>query len=300
MDADDKPVGYVLTRREVLALFGSAAFLAACSPQSRTAQPTNTAATTTTAAPANTATAAATQTVPPSATTTATETVAATTTTAPTATTEATEVAAATAVPLPTCVVRPEMTEGPYFVDEKLNRSDVRTNSSDGVAVDGAPFQLTFRVTQISDSACVPLAGVAVDIWHCDAFGTYSDAVDRSFNTTGQDFLRGYQLTDANGHATFTTIYPGWYNGRAVHIHFKIRSDIENDSGYEFISQLFFDESFTDTVYLQEPYAGTGVRTVLNSQDGIYNNGGSELLLTVTGDAQSGYAATFDIGLQMT
>lgn len=294
MDEDDKPVGYVLTRREVLALFGSAAFLAACSPQASTAQPTNTAvAPTNTTAPANTATTAPTNTVAASATTAATETAAAT------ATTEATEVAAATSVPLPTCVVRPELTEGPYFVDEKLNRSDVRTNSTDGGAVEGAPLQLTFRVTQISDTTCVPLSGVAVDIWHCDAEGVYSDAVDRSFDTTGQDFLRGYQLTDATGNAAFTTIYPGWYNGRAVHIHFKIRSDINNDSGYEFTSQLFFDDAFTDQVYAAEPYVGKGIRTLLNNQDGIFNDGGSELLLTVTGDAQNGYVATFDIGLPM-
>jgi protocatechuate 3,4-dioxygenase beta subunit len=294
MDNDDKPVGYVLTRREVLALFGSAAFLAACSPQTGTVQPTATAVSSTaTSAPANTATAAPTNTVAPSATTAATE--AANVTTAATAT----EVAAATSVPLPTCVVRPELTEGPYFVDEKLDRSDIRANSTNGVTVEGAPLQLTFRVTQISDTACMPLAGVAVDIWHCDAEGVYSDAVDRSFDTTGQDFLRGYQLTDATGNATFTTIYPGWYDGRAVHIHFKIRSDINNNSGYEFTSQLFFDDAFTDEVYVAEPYVSKGIRTLLNAQDGIFNDGGSELLLTVTGDAQSGYMATFDIGLQM-
>lgn len=291
MDNDDIPVGYVLTRREVLALFGSAAFLAACGPQASTVQPTpttNTPAATTppTVAPSNT--------VAPGATTAATET------TAATATTEATEVAvAATNTPLPTCVVRPELTEGPYFVDERLNRSDIRSNSSDGAMVEGAPLELRFRVTQISETACVPLAGVTVDIWHCDADGVYSDAVDRSFNTVGQDFLRGYQLTDETGKATFTTIYPGWYDGRAVHIHFKIRQDIDDTSGYEFTSQLFFDDAFTDQVYMEAPYAAKGIRTLLNHQDGIYNSGGSELLLTVTGDSQNGYVATFDIGLQI-
>jgi protocatechuate 3,4-dioxygenase beta subunit len=296
MDNDDLPIGYVLTRREVLALFGSAAFLAACGTQaSATPSPTST-----TAAATNTSAPVA---VAPTSTTGATATTAATAATeaAATATTEATATTAATATsaPLPTCVVRPELTEGPYFVDERLDRSDIRANSSDGVTVEGAPLQLTFNVTQISDTSCMPLPNVAVDIWHCDAEGFYSDAVDRSFNTVGQDFLRGYQMTDDFGKATFTTIYPGWYDGRAVHIHFKIRTDMDSNSGYEFTSQLFFDDAFTDTVYTAVPYVAKGTRTLLNAQDGIYNDGGNQLLLTVTGDAQNGYVAAFVIGMQM-
>ena len=120
---------------------------------------------------------------------------------------------------MPDCVVRPELTEGPYFVDEKINRSDIRTDTTTNAVSAGVPLVLTFLVSQIGSSACTPLQGAQVDIWHCDALGVYSDVSGNSGN-----FLRGYQVTDANGQAQFTTIYPGWYRGRAVHIHFKIRT----------------------------------------------------------------------------
>jgi protocatechuate 3,4-dioxygenase beta subunit len=194
---------------------------------------------------------------------------------------------------LPACVVRPELTEGPYFVDEMLNRSDIRSDPTDGSVSDGAPLNLSFNVSQVGSSGCTPLAGAQVDIWHCDSNGVYSDAQDQSFNTVGRKFLRGYRVTDTNGLAQFITIYPGWYNGRAVHIHFKIR--INN---HEFTSQLFFDDAFTDQVYLQEPYAKRGPRTRMNEDDNIYQSGGSLLVLNVTPNA-AGYAAAFDIGVQI-
>ncbi|MGH7792987.1 MAG: twin-arginine translocation pathway signal protein, partial [Thermodesulfobacteriota bacterium] len=111
------------------------------------------------------------------------------------------------------CIVRPEQTEGPYFVDEKLNRSDIRLDPSDGSVKEGVPLQLVFHVSQVSKGGCAPLAGAVVGVWHCDALGVYSDVVDPSFSTVGKKFLRGYQVTDANGTAQFTTIYPGWYQG---------------------------------------------------------------------------------------
>ena len=100
---------------------------------------------------------------------------------------------------LPACIVRPEQTEGPYFVDEKLKRSDIRSDPSDGSVKDGVLLKLTLRVSGISDTGCTPNAGAMVDIWHCDALGLYSDVNDRSFSTVGKKFLRGYQVTDANG-----------------------------------------------------------------------------------------------------
>src|SRR5918911_433792 len=111
------------------------------------------------------------------------------------------------------CIVRPELTEGPYYVDEELNRSDIRSDPSTGTVKPGALLQLTFNVSQITGSACAALAGAVVDVWHCDALGVYSDVSDPSFNSVGQTFLRGYQVTDATGVASFTTIYPGWYHG---------------------------------------------------------------------------------------
>jgi protocatechuate 3,4-dioxygenase beta subunit len=209
------------------------------------------------------------------------------------AATDAVAISTALSTALPACVVRPELTEGPYFVDEMLNRSDVRSDPSDGSVSEGAEFKLSFNVSQVGANGCTPLSGAQVDIWHCDAFGVYSDVQDGGFNTVGKKFLRGYQVTDANGLAQFVTIYPGWYSGRAVHIHFKIRVN-----NYEFTSQLFFDDTFTDQVYLQELYAQKGERNPRNDGDNIYRNGGSQLMLNVTPDG-AGYTANFDIGMQI-
>ena len=249
---DDAPVGRILSRREVLALLGGsgAVLLAACAP-GVLASPSPT--------------------------------------TAPQPTNATATAAASSAATLPSCIVRPAVTEGPYFVDEKLNRSDIRSDPTTGAVKDGASFALTFLVSRVTGSACAALSGATVDIWHCDALGVYSDATDPSFNTKGQKFLRGYQTTDTTGKAQFTTIYPGWYQGRAVHIHFKIRTATS-----EFTSQLFFDDALNTLVFAQLPYSQKGTQAVMkNAADGIYK---SQLLLAVTKNGNA-YAATFDIGL---
>jgi len=253
IDNDDAPIGRILNRREVLALLGGsgAALLAACAP-GVLAKPSPTAQPTSAAA----TTAAA---------------------------------AASPATTLPSCIVRPAVTEGPYFVDEKLNRSDIRSDPASGAVKAGAPLALTFLVSRVTGSACAALSGATVDIWHCDALGVYSDATDPSFNTKGQKFLRGYQTTDASGQVQFTTIYPGWYQGRAVHIHFKIRTTTS-----EFTSQLFFEDALNTQVFAQSPYSQKGTQGIMrNAADGIYN---SQLLLSVTKSGNA-YATTFDIGL---
>jgi protocatechuate 3,4-dioxygenase beta subunit len=191
------------------------------------------------------------------------------------------------------CVVRPQLTEGPYFVDEKLNRSDIRTDPTTGALRPGVPLILNFNVSAVNGSSCVPLPGAYVDVWHCDALGTYSDVA----GARGQKFLRGYQVTDSSGAAQFTTIYPGWYSGRAVHIHFKIRRFSGSQQTYEFTSQFFFPDSINNQVYTQSPYNAKGSANTPNSRDGIYNGGGSQLLLTPTASGQ-GYAATLDISLE--
>ena len=241
---DDAPIGKLLSRRDVLALFGAggAALLVACSGSDDSGK---------------------TVTQPESASTRAPERRAGQLA-APTA-------SASTSAAVPQCVVRPAQTEGPYFVDEKLNRSDIRADANGGTPRPGMPLALTFNVSRVSGgNSCAPLASAIVDVWHCDAAGQYSDVDDRAvgFNTKGQKWLRGFQNTDASGKATFTTIFPGWYQGRAVHIHFKIRS-----GNSEFTSQLFFNETLIDQVYAQAPYKqGKYVR---NSEDGIYRDGGS-------------------------
>ncbi|HEU0077548.1 MAG TPA: intradiol ring-cleavage dioxygenase, partial [Longimicrobiaceae bacterium] len=208
--------------------------------------------------------------------------------------TGAASTAATTAVP--GCVVRPELTVGPYFVDQQLERSDIRPEPGTGVAKAGVPLALTFNVSQIGNSACTPLPGAVVDVWQCDAEGVYSGVQDQmvGFDTTGQKFLRGWQGTDASGAAHFTTIYPGWYQGRTVHIHFKIRKDAAADQAYEFTSQLFFDDAVTDRVHAQPPYAAKGQRDLRNAQDGIYREAGDQLLLEVAPNGE-GYQATFAI-----
>jgi protocatechuate 3,4-dioxygenase beta subunit len=119
---------------------------------------------------------------------------------------------------------------------------------------------------------------------------------DPGFDTSGQDYLRGYQVTDAGGTVTFTTIYPGWYPERAVHIHLKVTATGADGELYEFTSQLFFDKALTDTVHAGAPYASRGYRTLLNDQDGIYADGGDQLMITVAASAD-GYVGTYDVGL---
>ncbi|MGH3116876.1 MAG: intradiol ring-cleavage dioxygenase [Gaiellales bacterium] len=266
---DDAPIGRILTRREVLALFGSgagAALLAACAPSLL---------------------------VSPSATSGSSAAGAASPSAAASAAASASAVAS-----VPSCIVRPELTEGPYFVDELLNRSDIRSDPSDGSVKEGLPLAITFAVSRIDGTSCTAFEGAVVDIWHCDALGVYSDVSDPGFDTSGQKWLRGYQETNANGLADFTTIWPGWYQGRAVHIHFKIRTEPGASSGLEFTSQPFFDEAVTDAVHAQEPYASKGYRTLLNEGDGIYQRSSGQTLLTAS-ETDEGYAGTFKIGIQV-
>jgi protocatechuate 3,4-dioxygenase beta subunit len=179
-------------------------------------------------------------------------------------------------------------------VAEDLVRSDVRSDPSSGALKPGTPLVLTFDVSQVSSGACTPLPGATVEIWQCDATGVYSDVADPGFNTKGQKFLRGAQVTDASGACTFTTIYPGWYSGRAIHIHFKVRPT----QNAAFTSQLFFDDALSDQVLAQAPYASKGKRDTPNSRDSIFRDGGSQLLLSVIQSGQ-GYAATFPIAMDL-
>jgi protocatechuate 3,4-dioxygenase beta subunit len=205
--------------------------------------------------------------------------------------------AAAPAAP-PSCVARPQQTEGPFFVEEELDRSDIRSDPRTGVVTQGVPLRLTFKVSRMSGASCAPLVGAKVDLWHCDATGRYSDARSRGSSSVGEKFLRGYQRTDAAGTARFQTIYPGWYGGRAVHVHFKIRTGAPSVPAYEFTSQLYFDDALTDRVYSVAPYAAGGRRSMRNADDFLFRDGGSQLLLDPVPDA-FGYAAIFEIGLQI-
>ncbi|HEY8757782.1 MAG TPA: intradiol ring-cleavage dioxygenase [Candidatus Limnocylindria bacterium] len=260
IDSDDRPIGRILTRREILGLLGGSALIAACVPTSAPSVPSVATGAVATAAPIAAG-------------------------------------SAAVAV-LPSCVVRPALTEGPYFVDEKLNRSDIRSDPSTNTTKPGIPLALAILVSRVTGSACAALAGATVDVWHCDAQGMYSDATDPTFGSTkGTKFLRGYQTTDANGMAKFTTIWPGWYQGRAVHVHFKIRATAANGQVSDFTSQLFFDETMNDQIFAQAPYSQKGgAGRLRNEGDGIFQGSGGELTLAPTKSAD-GYTAIFDIGL---
>ncbi|MBY0248205.1 MAG: intradiol ring-cleavage dioxygenase [Nitrospiraceae bacterium] len=196
------------------------------------------------------------------------------------------------------CIVRPEQMEGPYFVDERLHRSDIRSDPASGQIKQGTPLTLTFQVMRLNAGNCGPLSGAQVDIWHCDATGVYSDVQDPWFNTTGQKFLRGHQITDMRGEARFVTIYPGWYPGRTVHLHFKIRTNPSASRSFDFTSQLYFDDPITDRVLSAPPYAARGPRTTRNRQDWIFRRGGDRLMLAPTIDLD-GYSAKFLIALQL-
>lgn len=201
---------------------------------------------------------------------------------------------------LPACVAKPEQTEGPFFVDAELERSDIRSDPSTGAASNGIPLTLRFSVSQISRGDCSALPGALVDLWQCDADGVYSGVEDEGAPAAARDrqFLRGHQLTDDDGVARFTTIFPGWYRERAVHVHFKVRTEVAGQP-YEFTSQLYFDEALTDKVHAQAPYAARGQRTRMNADDRIFRDGGESLMARVS-ETDDGYAAAFDLGLDLT
>jgi protocatechuate 3,4-dioxygenase beta subunit len=182
------------------------------------------------------------------------------------------------------CVISPAMTEGPFFVDAGLNRSDVTAGATHAAVTQGVPLALEVTVVGVR-SGCAPLAGVRVDIWHTDANGDYSDVGA----ARGRQFLRGYQETDAGGKVAFSTIYPGWYPGRAIHIHIKARNP------REFTTQLFFDDAVNEKVMAEAPYNTRGARFVRNARDGIFR-GGSAIIVDVA-PAAKGYTGKATLGL---
>lgn len=191
------------------------------------------------------------------------------------------------------CVVRPEQTEGPFFVEEALERSDLRVDPSDGTVKPGTPLDLTLLISRLESGRCSPLPGVRVDLWHSDHLGEYSDVG----STTGKKFLRGYQRSDGDGRVRFTTIYPGAYSGRAVHIHFKLRAPAGRQRTLAFTSQLYFDDALTDRVLATPPYGGLARRT-RNASDGLYQRGGRALTLTLAPQG-AGYAGAFGLALDV-
>ena len=215
------------------------------------------------------------------------------------------------------CLQSTNVTRGPYFLDDRADaniqndvvdssipqRSDIRPDSKGSTGTQqGLPLALTINVGSYSSGACSAIANAQVHIWHCNAQGIYSD-VQASSNGggtdyTGENFLRGYQFTDSNGQVQFTTIYPGWYSGRSVHIHVKVRIfDSSGNVTTEATTQLFFDESVTSAVYAaNSAYSKSGTR-ILNANDGIFSSESPALMVGLSGSASSGYTGTVSIGI---
>lgn len=201
------------------------------------------------------------------------------------------------------CTLTKEMTEGPYYLDGQLVRADVSEDKT------GVPLKLTLTV--VDDDTCAPLGNALVEIWHCDALGEYSGFVggnghDEPDNGT---FLRGGVLTGSDGVARITSVYPGWYRGRCIHIHVKVHTDVTltSDGSFEggqelHTGQLFFDEGITEDVAEVAAYAANTVPRTTLAQDSIYDEGGAASgLLTLTalgGSAASGYAGTLTLGVE--
>jgi protocatechuate 3,4-dioxygenase beta subunit len=215
---------------------------------------------------------------PTSPTTVATATPTTTTTTTPPTT---------TAPPTNTasCVVSPSETIGPFPSLSDFVRSDIREGKS------GLPLTLTITVVN-TNSACGAVSGAVVDVWQCDASGNYSQYGSERTLT----YLRGLQTTDSNGRVTFTTIYPGWYQGRATHIHVEVTINGRSAK----VTQIAFPEDVTAQVYRNGVYASGGQNPTTNARDNVFSDGVTNELITLTGgDATSGYTATFQVGVAL-
>jgi protocatechuate 3,4-dioxygenase beta subunit len=180
------------------------------------------------------------------------------------------------------CVLTPEQTEGPYYISgEKLRRNI--TEGRPGAA-------LLLRAFVVDASTCRAIKNAAVDIWHADAGGVYSGFGQGAGNRT---FMRGIQRTNAKGLALFRTVYPGWYQGRTVHIHVKVhlRGNVVHTG------QLYFPDAMTDAVYKQAPYSSRPNRDVRNPDDAIYRNGGKRSLMSVRRNSAGVHVATITMGV---
>jgi protocatechuate 3,4-dioxygenase beta subunit len=182
------------------------------------------------------------------------------------------------------CAVSPSETVGPYpSLGDYLRR-----NVTDGKP--GVPLALTITVVNAA-SSCVPVANAGVEIWQCDHQGIYSEYGEGR----GQTFLRGIQLTDAQGQVTFETVYPGWYQGRATHIHV----DVTIGGRSVKVTQIAFPEDVSAEVYRTGVYAAKGQSTTTNARDNVFADSVSQEMITLSGNATSGFSGTFTVGVSL-
>jgi protocatechuate 3,4-dioxygenase beta subunit len=178
------------------------------------------------------------------------------------------------------CVLMPEMTEGPYYIADEAIRRDITEGKP------GTPLRLDLTV--LDATTCAPVPGATVEVWHTDAAGDYSGFGNGASSRT---FMRGGQRSGNDGKVAFDTVYPGWYQGRAVHIHVKVHDGAQTHTG-----QLFFADDVSEAVYATAPYSQRGGQFLRNSQDNIYRGGGAQstLALAKNGDA---YVGTLSLGV---
>ncbi len=181
------------------------------------------------------------------------------------------------------CLLTREQSEGPYYIaGEKLRRN----------ITDGRPgTALLLRTFVVDATTCRPIRNAAVDIWHADAGGVYSGF---GAGASSRTFMRGIQRTNAKGLAMFRTVFPGWYQGRTVHIHVKVHVG----GNVVHTGQLYFPDALTDAVYRRAPYSSRPGRGVRNATDSVYRNGGSKSLLSVKKNSAGVYVATITMGVQ--
>lgn len=220
------------------------------------------------------------------------------------------------------CILTPEATPGPFFIDEKLNRSDLLAGETDPAITDGVPLAVSFSILAVDGMSCSPVANAFVDIWHADVNGVYSDVAPSMFqkvDTLGKKFLRAYQVTNSAGMVSFKTIYPGWYASRTAHIHFKVRLfSATGEKTFESTSQLYFSDAVSDEAYAAAPYVARGARFVdKNTKDQVFNATGpggmidnvglppgqippgEKTVATVSGNTGAGYTASLRVGLKV-
>jgi protocatechuate 3,4-dioxygenase beta subunit len=184
------------------------------------------------------------------------------------------------------CVVSNSETEGPYPDRTGMinNAAFYRQDITEGKA--GTPLTLDLTVVSVG-SGCAAVANATVEVWQCDAAGAYSE-----YSAPGT-FLRGLQKTDASGKAAFNTIYPGWYTGRAPHVHLEV---FVNGSSVK-TTQMAFPEAVSTAVYSQGVYASRGATFTRNSTDNVFSDGTTNEMATLTGSPSAGYTATLQIGI---
>jgi protocatechuate 3,4-dioxygenase beta subunit len=195
------------------------------------------------------------------------------------------------------CVLSPEVTEGPYWIDNKLTRRDITEDRP------GLPLELVLTVENAK--TCSPIKGADVEIWHCDAGGVYSGYESGSAGAPGGQhasptdsdrYLRGHQKADAHGRARFLTIYPGWYRGRTPHIHLKVHVG----GSVVHTGQLFFDEKTTAAVYRRSSYKSHGQPDTSHAADMIYAQAGrsrATLKLAKRSNGRKGYRGSITLGV---